>query len=113
MTAPYSGFPPRNVTTQNATPLSQHISNLFRMAKQDPGPGLVLASLAFWAQENLPELDWQQVHPLVEAVLRVELHNAPALYANLAEAPGLMGAPDLKTAAHLMVQHLVSIAPPA
>lgn len=112
MTAPHSGFPPINIQDLNSTPLSQHIASLFRAAKEPMEPGLVLASLAWWAQEHLKEMDWRQVQPLVAAVLEVELEDARALYGNLAQAPGLMEAPDLPAAAHRLLQHLVALAPP-
>lgn len=96
-------------TPQNATPLSQHVLTLFQKAQVQPLPGLLLASLAWWAKDNLDvPAPWAQA--LEQALALAEDRDPAAAYAAM-ETPAILDAETLKEAGLALLRRLVDLIP--
>jgi ketopantoate reductase len=112
MNAPPRPSPPALVTAANATPLSQHVSQLFLAAGIKPSPySTVLAQLLLWALAHPPaEALWREVVERALAVAEAEGMQVPA--ETLGEIFGLEQATTLQEAGQLMRQAVADLIPP-
>jgi hypothetical protein len=95
----------------NETSQSQHVLTLFRKVKAPQETELILASLLFWAQTNLTDLDWNWMEQVTGAAAQALDKNPQALYRNL-ESPRLMDAESLEEAAMICLEQVADQIPP-
>jgi hypothetical protein len=98
----------KQIATLNETPLSQHIKLLFKQEKSVQESVLILCSLLYWAEKNLPDLDWNWMQEVTGAAAQAVNTNPEKLY-RILDTPGMEDAETLEEAAMLCLGQVADV----